>query len=63
MADGGNIALDSKNRGFTLLELLIVLESTVFTVDDNKKAKDGGDNTNYYEVGNSLKLLGTGTNY
>jgi len=34
------------------------LESTAYTTaPDNKMANDGGDNTNYYEVGNSLKLL------
>jgi len=34
-----------------------VLESTAYTIDDNKMAKDGGDNTDKYEVGNSLNLL------
>lgn len=39
------------------------LESTAFTVDDNKKTKDGGNNSNYYEVGTNLKILGTGTDF
>lgn len=40
------------------------LESDEYTSVDNKRAKDGGDNSNYYEVGTSLKLLGeTGTAY
>jgi len=39
------------------------LESTAYTVDDNKMAKDGGNNNNYYEVGTDLKLLGTGTDF
>ena len=39
------------------------LESAAFTVDDNKMAKDGGNNAEYYEVGTDLKLLGTGVNF
>jgi prepilin-type N-terminal cleavage/methylation domain-containing protein len=39
------------------------LESTAYTVDDNKMAKDGGNNANYFEVGTDLKLLGTGTDF
>lgn len=39
------------------------LESVAYTVDDNKMAKDGGNNANYYEVGTDLKLLGTGTDF
>lgn len=39
------------------------LESTAFTVDDNKKTKDGGNNSNYYEVGTNLKVFGTGTDF
>lgn len=44
-------------------ELDAVLESTAYTSTDNKMTKDGGDNSSYYEVGNNLKLLGTGTNF
>lgn len=44
-----------------VFEINAVLESTAFTSDDNKMAKDGGDNDNYYEIGTSLRLLGTGT--
>ena len=40
-----------------------VLESTAYTVDDNKMAKDGGDNDNMYEEGNSLNLLPTTGNF
>ncbi len=36
------------------------LESTAFTVSDDKRATDGGDSASYYEVGTSLKIL-TGT--
>ena len=39
------------------------LESTAFTVDDNRKTKDGGNNSNFYEVGTNLKILGTGTDF
>lgn len=39
------------------------LESTAYTVDDNKMAKDGGNNANFFEVGTDLKLLGTGTDF
>lgn len=46
-----------------VFELNAVLESTAYTSTDNKMAKDGGDNDSYYEVGTSLKLLGTGTAY
>lgn len=39
------------------------LESEAFTVTDNKKTKDGGNNSNFYEVGTNLKLLGNGTDF
>jgi len=39
------------------------LESTAFTVDDNRLTKDGGNNSNYYEVGTNLKILGSGQNF
>jgi prepilin-type N-terminal cleavage/methylation domain-containing protein len=39
------------------------LESTAFTSDDNKMAKDGGNNANYYEVGTDLTLLGAGSDF
>ena len=40
-----------------LFEIDAVLESNAYTVTDNKQAKDGGDNDNYYEVGNSVRIL------
>jgi prepilin-type N-terminal cleavage/methylation domain-containing protein len=40
-------------------EIDAVLESTAFTIDDNKMTKDGGNNSNYYEVGTNLKILGS----
>ncbi len=39
-------------------EINAQLESTAYTVDDNKKANDGGNSSNYYEVGTNLKILG-----
>ncbi len=36
------------------------LESSAFTVSDDKRASDGGDSASYYEVGTNLKIL-TGT--
>lgn len=35
------------------------LESTAFTVDDNKEQKDGGNSILMYEVGTKLDILGT----
>jgi prepilin-type N-terminal cleavage/methylation domain-containing protein len=49
--------------GGTTFELNAVLESTAFTVEDNKMTKDGGNNSSYYEVGTSLQILGTGTDF
>lgn len=39
------------------------LESTAFTVDDNKHTKDGGNNPNVYEVGTKLSIIGTLTDF
>lgn len=44
-------------------EINAQLESTTFTVEDDKRAKDGGNNDNYFEVGTNLKILGTGTDF
>ena len=38
-------------------EIDAVLESTAYTVTDNKMAKDGGNSDSYYEVGTDLSLL------
>ncbi len=46
-----------------VFEINAALESAAYTVDDNKMAKDGGDNDNYYETGNSLYLLPTNTGF
>lgn len=48
-----------------VFEIDAVLESAAYgpSGTDDKSAKDGGDNTAYYEVGTSPRLMGTGTNY
>ena len=38
-------------------EIDAVLESTAYTVTDNKMVKDGGNSDSYYEVGTDLALL------
>lgn len=40
-----------------VFEVNATLESSAYTSDDDKRAKDGGDSSTYYEVGTSLKLL------
>lgn len=39
------------------------LESTTYTQTDNKKTSDGGNNSNLYEVGTNLRILGSGTDF
>ena len=39
------------------------LESTAYTVTDNKKTSDGGNNSSYYETGTNLAIIGTGTDF
>ena len=51
------------NASTTKWEADAILESNAFTVADNKMAKDGGNNGNYYEIGTALNLLGTGTDF
>jgi len=34
------------------------LESTAYRTTDDKRAKDGGNSTSYYEVGTNLKIMG-----
>lgn len=46
-----------------IFEIDARLESNAYTVDDNKMTKDGGDNDNFYETGNSLNLLPTSTGF
>ncbi|MEK7097923.1 MAG: prepilin-type N-terminal cleavage/methylation domain-containing protein [Patescibacteria group bacterium] len=46
-----------------IFELDAQLESNAYTSEDDKRSKDGGDNTNFYEVGTSLRLLGSGVNF
>ncbi|KKT36215.1 MAG: hypothetical protein UW25_C0011G0013 [Candidatus Nomurabacteria bacterium GW2011_GWB1_44_12] len=42
-----------------IFEIDARLESNAYTVEDSKMTKDGGDNDNLYESGNSLNLLPT----
>lgn len=40
-----------------IFEINAALESNAYTVEEDKRIKDGGDNDNMYETGNSLNLL------
>lgn len=51
------------NSSSLTYEIDAILESETYTVTDNKMAKDGGNNSAYYEVGTNLKILGTGTDF
>lgn len=44
-------------------EINAKLESEAYTVQDNKLTSDGGNNSNFYEVGTSLTVLGTGSDF
>jgi hypothetical protein len=44
-------------------EINAQLESSAYTVDDNKRTTDGGNNSNLYETGTNLLILGTGTDF
>lgn len=46
-----------------VFEIDAQLESDEFTSINDKRTKDGGDNSVLYEVGNSLKLLPTGATF
>jgi prepilin-type N-terminal cleavage/methylation domain-containing protein len=39
------------------------LESTAYTSDDNRMTKDGGNNSNLFESGTKLTILGTGVDF
>ena len=44
-----------------VFEIDAALESNAYTAEDDKRAKDGGDHSTLYEVGNTLNLLPSGT--
>jgi len=44
-------------------EINAQLESDAYTITDDRRKKDGGNNPNYYEAGTNLKILGTGTDF
>lgn len=46
------------HSGQLTYEINANLESTAYTSDDNKESKDGGNNSNLYEVGTKLDILG-----
>lgn len=51
------------NSDASTYEIDAQLESTAYTSTDDKRAKDGGNNSSYYEVGTNLSILGTGTDF
>lgn len=44
-------------------EINAILESDAFTVTDDKRASDGGNNANLYEVGTKLTILGSASDF
>lgn len=53
----------SPSKPAYIFEIDAVLESNAYTNEDNKMANDGGDNNSYFEQGNSLNILPTGTGF
>lgn len=53
----------SPSKPAYIFEIDAVLESNAYKVEDNKMAKDGGDNDSYFESGNSLNILPTTTTF
>lgn len=45
------------NKTNLTFEINAKLESSAFTTEDNMAAKDGGNNTNLYEVGTAMNIL------
>lgn len=56
-------SLAETGKPSNVFEINAQLESDAYTVTDNKRIRDGGDNANYYEVGTNLKLIGGGTTF
>jgi prepilin-type N-terminal cleavage/methylation domain-containing protein len=48
------------NETTLTFEIDAQLESRAFTVSDDKRIKDGGNNSSLYEVGSNLSILGSG---
>lgn len=57
-----NLSLTAGKPSY-IFEIDASLESNAYTVEDDKRSKDGGDNASYYEAGNSLNLLPTSGNF
>jgi prepilin-type N-terminal cleavage/methylation domain-containing protein len=55
--------LAAAGKPASVFEIDAQLESDAYTVTNNLRANDGGDNTNYYEVGTSVKLITGGVNF
>lgn len=53
----------SPSKPAYIFEIDAVLESNAYKVEDNKMAKDGGDNDSFYESGNSLNVLPSTSNF
>lgn len=53
----GTNATNGVGKPSYIFEINAVLESNAYTTDDNRMSKDGGDNDDKYEQGNSLNLL------
>jgi prepilin-type N-terminal cleavage/methylation domain-containing protein len=51
------------NASSTTFEIDAQLESNEYTVQNDLRAKDGGNNSSMYEAGTNLKILGTGTDF
>jgi prepilin-type N-terminal cleavage/methylation domain-containing protein len=51
------------NASSTTFEIDAQLESNEYTVTNNLRSKDGGDNDNLYEEGTNLKILGNTNTY
>ncbi len=57
---------DQTTNSVLTYEIDATLESTAFTSatsSENKTARDGGNNTSYYETGTNLNILGTGIDF
>lgn len=51
------------NLSSLTFEIDAQLESDAYTVADDKRKKDGGNNTGLYEVGTNLRILGGGSDF
>ena len=59
----GAVNANASSKTSYIYEIDAQLESTAYTVTDDKRASDGGDNASYYETGTDLKILPTTTGF